>query len=114
MTHPLPGTGDDPVALLAQLVAIASENPGLAEGGAGEAGIAAFCAAWLAARGFEVHRLESPSGRPSLVGVARGSGRRAVADAQRAPGHRALAGYDAIRWSRRSVTGSSTAAARST
>lgn len=65
---------DDPVELLKQLVAINSVNPDLVPGGAGEAAIGEFCANWFAARGFEVHRLESRPGRPSIVGIARGSG----------------------------------------
>jgi acetylornithine deacetylase len=72
-TRALP-PGDDPVAVLASLVAIDSENPGLAEGGAGEAAIADACAAWLGDRGFEVHRLDRRGGRPSIVAIARGSG----------------------------------------
>ena len=43
-------------------------------GGAGETAIADFCSAWLGERGFEVHRLEERPGRPSIVGIARGSG----------------------------------------
>ncbi|MEV0201849.1 ArgE/DapE family deacylase [Nonomuraea sp. NPDC050691] len=65
---------DDPVALLARLVALDSVNPDLVPGGAGETGIAGFCGGWLAARGFEVHRLERRPGRPSLVAIARGAG----------------------------------------
>lgn len=65
---------DDPIALLADLVRIESVNPDLVPGGAGEARIADFCAAWFAARGFEVHRVEEHPGRPSIVGIARGSG----------------------------------------
>lgn len=65
---------DDPIELLKQLVSINSVNPDLVPGGAGEAAIGDFCGAWLAARGFEVHRLEEHPGRPSIVGVARGSG----------------------------------------
>lgn len=65
---------DDPVELLKQLVAIDSVNPDLVPGGAGEARIADFCSVWLAARGFEVHRLEARPGRPSIVGIARGTG----------------------------------------
>ncbi|GGO79684.1 M20/M25/M40 family metallo-hydrolase [Nonomuraea cavernae] len=65
---------DEPVELLARLVAIDSVNPALVPGGAGEAAIADFCGEWLAARGFEVHRLEKRPGRPSLVAVARGAG----------------------------------------
>lgn len=38
----------------------------------GEAAIADYCTSWLAARGFEVNRLEDQPGRPSLVAIARG------------------------------------------
>ena len=65
---------DSPVELLKQLVAINSVNPDLVPGGAGEAEIAAFCARWFADRGFEVHKLETKPGRPTIVGIARGSG----------------------------------------
>ncbi|MFI6122961.1 M20/M25/M40 family metallo-hydrolase [Streptomyces sp. NPDC051064] len=64
----------DPAGLLARLVSIDSVNPGLVPGGAGETVIADFCGHWLAARGFEVHRLEKCPGRPSLVAIARGTG----------------------------------------
>lgn len=64
----------DPVRLLARLVSIDSVNPDLVPGGAGESVIAGFCGEWLAARGFEVHRLEKRRGRPSLVAIARGTG----------------------------------------
>ncbi|MBC6461521.1 ArgE/DapE family deacylase [Actinomadura sp. HBU206391] len=64
----------DPVRLLADLISIDSVNPDLVPGGAGEAVIAGFCGDWLAARGFEVHRLERRPGRPSVVAVARGTG----------------------------------------
>ena len=60
--------------LLAELVAIDSVNPALVPGGAGEAEIAAFVAAWLTDRGLEVTVDEPLAGRPSVVGVARGSG----------------------------------------
>jgi len=62
------------VDLLAALVEIDSVNPDLVPGAAGEAAIGDFCAAWLGARGFEVHRLEARPGRPSIVGIARGAG----------------------------------------
>jgi acetylornithine deacetylase/succinyl-diaminopimelate desuccinylase family protein len=62
------------IDLLARLVAINSVNPDLVPGAAGEGRIADFCAAWLVERGFEVHRLEQRPGRPSIVGIARGSG----------------------------------------
>lgn len=65
---------DDPMELLKALVSIDSVNPDLVPGGAGEGRIAAFCAGWLKERGFEAHVLEDVPGRPSVVGIARGSG----------------------------------------
>jgi succinyl-diaminopimelate desuccinylase len=64
----------DPVALAAELIAIDSVNPSLVPGAAGERAIAAFCAAWLRERGFEVTVLEAVPGRPTVVGVSRGVG----------------------------------------
>lgn len=64
----------DRIDLLRDLVRINSVNPALVPGAAGEAEIAGFCADWLASRGFEVHRHEATPGRPSIVGIARGSG----------------------------------------
>jgi acetylornithine deacetylase len=55
-------------------VAINSVNPALVPGAAGEAEIAAFVAGWLEARGLQVVVDEPLPGRPSVVGVARGSG----------------------------------------
>lgn len=60
--------------LLARLVAIDSVNPDLVAGGAGEAEIARFVAAWLEEAGLEVEVEEIAPGRPNVVGVARGSG----------------------------------------
>lgn len=60
--------------LTAALVAIDSVNPDLVRGGAGEADIAAFVADWLRDAGLEVEIDEAAPGRPSVVGVARGSG----------------------------------------
>ncbi|NRQ30712.1 ArgE/DapE family deacylase [Nonomuraea sp. NN258] len=71
---PVTPAASDPVALLARLVALDSVNPDLVPGGAGESAIADFCGEWLAGRGFEVHRVEERPGRPSVVGVARGTG----------------------------------------
>ena len=87
-------TEPDPIALLADLVAIDSVNPSLVPGGAGESAIADYCEGWLARHGFETHRLEATPGRPSVVGVARGrgGGRSILLD-----GHYdtvTLAGYD--------------------
>lgn len=63
-----------PVQLLTQLIGIDSVNPDLAHGATGETALAEFCAAWLAERGFAVERLEATPGRPSIVGVLRGTG----------------------------------------
>ena len=65
---------DDPIELLKRLVATDSVNPDLVPGGAGETAIADLCSVWLAERGFEIHRLEERPGRPSIVGIAKGSG----------------------------------------
>lgn len=65
---------DDVLELLAQLIAIDSVNSDLVPGGAGESAIADWCAAWLAERGFEVTRVETRAGHPSLVAIARGTG----------------------------------------
>jgi acetylornithine deacetylase len=58
--------------LLGRLVAIDSVNPALVPGAAGEREIAAFVASWLSDRGLEVTTIGDE--RPSVVGVARGSG----------------------------------------
>jgi len=67
---------DDVVALLEQLVAIDSTNPDLVPGAPGESAIADFVTTWLTARGFDCDRLEGRPGRPSVVAVHRGVGRR--------------------------------------
>src|SRR5437773_9997924 len=56
------------------LVAIESVNPDLVPGGAGEGAIAAFVGWWLREIGCEVTVVEPVPGRPSVVGVLRGSG----------------------------------------
>jgi acetylornithine deacetylase len=61
-------------ALLGDLVAIDSVNPALVPGAAGEARIAAYVASWLGERGLEVTVVDEPAGRPSVIGVARGTG----------------------------------------
>ena len=61
-------------ALLADLVAIDSVNPALVPGAAGEGQIADYVATWLRERGLEVTVVDEPVGRPSIVGVARGTG----------------------------------------
>jgi acetylornithine deacetylase len=60
--------------LTAQLVAIDSTNPDLVADGAGEAEIAAFVADWLREAGLEVEVHEPVPGRPSVIGIARGTG----------------------------------------
>lgn len=62
------------VTLLRSLVGIESTNPDLVAGGVGEKAIADHASVWLAERGFQIHRLESREGRPSIVAIARGSG----------------------------------------
>jgi acetylornithine deacetylase len=64
----------DAARLLADLVAIDSVNPALVPGAAGEAEIAAYVAAWLREHGLEVTVVDEPRGRPSVVGVAPGTG----------------------------------------
>ena len=66
---------DDPISLTQELTRIDSSNVTLSVAdGAGEAGIVDYISAWLAHRGIENHRIETVSGRPSVVGVLRGSG----------------------------------------
>lgn len=66
---------DDPISLTQELTRIDSSNVTLsAADGAAEAGIVDYISAWLAHRGIETHYIETVSGRPSVVGVLRGSG----------------------------------------
>jgi acetylornithine deacetylase len=60
--------------LVAELVAIDSVNPALVPGGAGEEEVAAFVARRLADAGLEVEVVQAGTGRPSVVGTARGRG----------------------------------------
>ncbi len=60
--------------LAAALVRIDSVNPALISGGAGETEIAAFVVDWLARAGLEVEVIEPVPGRPSVLGIARGTG----------------------------------------
>lgn len=63
----------DPVELARDLIRIDSVNPQLVPDAAGEAAIAGWCADWLGAHGFEVHRLGTAE-RPTVVGILRGTG----------------------------------------
>ncbi|CAD0107292.1 unnamed protein product [Aureobasidium uvarum] len=76
---PLDVSNDDVVALTQQLVQIDSSSPSLDMTGSapGEAKIAAFITQWLHHRGIETHVIESIPGRPSVVGVVRGSNPKA-------------------------------------
>ena len=60
--------------LAARLVSIDSVNPTLASTGGGEAAVANVLAEWLEQAGLEVHVEEAASGRPNVIGVARGTG----------------------------------------
>lgn len=65
---------DDLETLLADLVSINSINPDLVPGAPGEAQIAHYIADWLEHADLEVELVESVSGRPNVVGTARGTG----------------------------------------
>jgi acetylornithine deacetylase len=60
--------------LAAALVRIDSVNPALIAGAAGEAEVARFVSGWLERAGLEVEVVEPAAGRPSVIGVARGTG----------------------------------------
>jgi acetylornithine deacetylase len=60
--------------LICELVAIESVNPDLVPSGSGETAISQFVASWLSAADLEVEMVEPLPGRPSVVGVLRGSG----------------------------------------
>ncbi|KAL4925667.1 tryptophan synthase beta subunit-like PLP-dependent enzyme [Aspergillus undulatus] len=66
---------DDAVRLTGALTKINSSNPTLSVAdGVGETQIADYLQAWFAHRGIESHRVEPVHGRPSVVGVLKGSG----------------------------------------
>lgn len=72
---PLDVSTDDPVALTQTLVSINSANPDLGTGiEPGETAMAEYISAWLQHRDIEAHWIEPTEGRPSVVGIARGSG----------------------------------------
>jgi acetylornithine deacetylase len=60
--------------LICDLVRIESVNPDLVPSGSGEGAIARFVGSWLSDAGLEVEVVEPVPGRPSVVGVLRGSG----------------------------------------
>ncbi|KAH7122911.1 tryptophan synthase beta subunit-like PLP-dependent enzyme [Dactylonectria macrodidyma] len=72
---PLSVSSDDPIILTQTLVQINSANPSLgAIPGPGETAVARYITSWLEHRDIESHWIEPTKGRPSVVGVARGSG----------------------------------------
>lgn len=72
---PLDVSVDDPVALTQMLVQIDSSSPDLGSlPGPGETVIARYIKAWLEHRNIESHWIEQTPGRPSVVGVVRGTG----------------------------------------
>ncbi len=74
-TVPLDVRISDSVGLTQALVKIDSTNPGLSKaGGAGEKAMAEYITAWLEHRNIESHWLEDTPGRPSVIGIVRGSG----------------------------------------
>ncbi|KAF2019462.1 acetylornithine deacetylase [Aaosphaeria arxii CBS 175.79] len=75
-TLPLDVAIDDPIKLTQQLVQINSANPGMGSiPGPGETELARYIAAWLEHRDIEAHWVEPTKGRPSIVGVSRGTGK---------------------------------------
>src|SRR3989440_7869494 len=62
------------INLLQQLVSINSINPDLVADGPGEGEIAGFVANWLTKAGLEVEIDEPEPGRPSVIGIVRGTG----------------------------------------
>ncbi|KAJ4288954.1 hypothetical protein N0V90_011296 [Kalmusia sp. IMI 367209] len=72
---PLDTSINDPVELTQLLTTIDSSNPDLSQAaGAGETEVANYISAWLQHRGMEAHWVEAQPGRPSIVGILRGSG----------------------------------------
>ena len=65
---------DELETLLSDLVSINSINPDLVPGSPGEGEIAHYIARWLERGGLEAELVESVSGRPNVVGIARGTG----------------------------------------
>src|SRR6478735_4846440 len=69
-------SADDPILITQTLVRINSASPILGSvAGPGETVVAQYIASWLEHRDIATHWIESAKGRPSVVGVIRGSGR---------------------------------------
>ncbi|PYH91617.1 hypothetical protein BO71DRAFT_385155 [Aspergillus ellipticus CBS 707.79] len=72
---PVDVSPDDAVELTQVLTRINSSNPTLSQSeGAGETAIVDYLSAWFAHRDIEHHRVETVPGRPSVVGIVRGTG----------------------------------------
>ncbi|PYH49457.1 tryptophan synthase beta subunit-like PLP-dependent enzyme [Aspergillus saccharolyticus JOP 1030-1] len=68
-------SSDDPIFLTQTLARIDSSNPTLSQAqGAGETEVVNYLSAWFAHRAIEHHRVETTPGRPSVVGIVRGTG----------------------------------------
>ncbi|KAL4865017.1 hypothetical protein BDV12DRAFT_156776 [Aspergillus spectabilis] len=66
---------DDAVTLTSTLTKINSSNPTLSlADGAGETQISDYLQSWFAHRGIKSHRIETIPGRPSVVGILKGTG----------------------------------------
>ncbi|KAJ5905625.1 Peptidase M20 [Penicillium subrubescens] len=66
---------EDVVGLTQVLTQINSSNPTLSvSDGVGESEIADYLSAWFSHRDIECHRVEPVAGRPSIVGILRGTG----------------------------------------
>src|SRR5579859_7463568 len=74
MNSAIPPSEADVVNLLSQLVTIDSRNPALVPSAPGESEIASFVAELLQEYRLEVQVLERQTGRPSVIGVLKGSG----------------------------------------
>jgi acetylornithine deacetylase/succinyl-diaminopimelate desuccinylase family protein len=68
-------SSDDVISLTQTLVNIDSSNPDFGSiPGPGETEIANYVMAWMEHRDIENHRIEPSKGRPSIVGIVRGTG----------------------------------------
>ncbi|KAJ5601234.1 hypothetical protein N7510_010768 [Penicillium lagena] len=74
-TTPKDVSSDDVITLTQTLVQFDSSNPDFGSTpGPGETAIANYITSWLEHRDIETHWIEPTQGRPSIIGVVRGSG----------------------------------------
>jgi acetylornithine deacetylase len=82
----------DVTGMTRALVATPSVNPGMEEGGTGEAAIASLVAGWLESWGYAVELVEAQPGRPSVLArIERGTGRSLILN-----GHLDTVGVDGM------------------